>query len=315
MRIDEKIEKLMRHMNSLNDYDSSSDEPADRLKSFDQIYSMTNEHLYRMYKNMDVKNKDVLTVGSSGDQILYAILFGAKNITCFDINPFVKYFYDYKVAAIKAFDYDKFCDIARFNISKQEDTNWQRELLSAAVYKKVSCFLPDDSKYFWDNIFLDTNSVHAVFAEHPAYLPETYYKNKGIYQRLRNLLIKNNYSVRFVVGDITNIFDKIGIEKKYDVILLSNIFDYFDRNNQLRRTRPFYRLVKKYEQILKPNGKIQVDYIYSKGCFGYMILMNEFENMFGKDNISYITSELDDEATIIYKPNNKDPQNDKDLQK
>ncbi|MBO7527878.1 MAG: DUF3419 family protein, partial [Clostridia bacterium] len=138
MRLDEKIEKLMRHMNSLNEF--LPDRSPDYLELFDRFYSMTNEHLYTMFKNLDVKNKDVLTVGSSGDQILYAILFGAKNVTCFDINPFVKPFYDYKVAAIKALDYKSFRSIAHFNISKFENDHWQRDLLSADVYKKISSF-------------------------------------------------------------------------------------------------------------------------------------------------------------------------------
>ena len=301
MRLDEKIEKLMRHMNSLNEF--LPDRSPDYLELFDRFYSMTNEHLYTMFKNLDVKNKDVLTVGSSGDQILYAILFGAKNVTCFDINPFVKPFYDYKVAAIKALDYKSFRSIAHFNISKFENDHWQRDLLSADVYKKISSFLPDDSKFFWDNVFLDNNSVHAVFAEYPDYLPNTYYQDEQIYLKLQRALNKNDYNVNFITSDITTAIDKLGTDKKYDVILLSNIFFYLDKRYGVKS---FYYIIKKYEKLLKPNGKIQIDYLYHKNDLSDRILVEDFKKVFGKNNISLITCSKDDEATLIYSPSNKE---------
>ena len=305
MRIDEKIEKLMRHMNS----QKTSDDSPDVLGGFERVYSMTNEHLYAMFENLDVKNKDILTVGSSGDQILYSILFGAKNITCFDVNPFVKYFYDYKVATIKAFNYTNFSAIAHFNPWRTEHVHWQREMLSAAVYKKISCYLPEDSKFFWDNIFVENNSVHGFFAEYPEYLPDTYFRNKEIYRALRGALKKNDCAVSFVTSDITNFIDKVGTEKKYDLILLSNIYFYFSRERDTsKRVKLFYRIVKNYEQLLKPNGKIQIDYLYHETSEEDVALLKEIKKTFGNNNISSITSKHDTDATIIYSPS-------KDLQK
>ncbi len=307
MRIDEKIEKLMRHMNSLNEF--LPDSSPDYLESFDRVYSATNEHLYTMYKNMGVKNKDVLTVGSSGDQILYAILFGAKNITCFDINPFVKYFYDYKVAAIKALDYKRFRAISHFSVSKHENEHWQRELLSATVYKKISSYLPQDSKFFWDNIFMDNNSVHAIFAEYTDYLPDTYFENEEIYIELRRALKKNDYAVSFVNSDITNYIDKFGTEKKYDIILLSNVFFYVcDSRDVFRKIKSFSCIIKKYEKLLKTNGKMQINYLYHKKDKLGKLLVSEFKKILGENNISLIPSRKDDEATLIYSPVNKDLQ-------
>ena len=51
--------------------------------------------------------KDVLLTGSSADQLIVAQLYGAKSITCFDINPFVQYVYELKMAAIKSLDVDE----------------------------------------------------------------------------------------------------------------------------------------------------------------------------------------------------------------
>lgn len=53
-------------------------------------YLWTNENMY-LYDNEDLKDKKVLTVTSSGDHALNAILNGAKNIDSFDINLYSKY--------------------------------------------------------------------------------------------------------------------------------------------------------------------------------------------------------------------------------
>ena len=50
-------------------------------------YTFTNENLDKIFKIMNVKGKKVLTVGSSGDQALYAIGKGAKKVTIIDANP------------------------------------------------------------------------------------------------------------------------------------------------------------------------------------------------------------------------------------
>ena len=314
MGINEKIETMMRHMNSIVNYISETPPYfyTDRLEGFNQVYPTTNEHLYAMFKSVNVKNKDVLTVGSSGDQILYSILFGAKNITCFDVNPFVKYFFDYKVATIKTYNYEQFREIFHFNIFREENKNWQRDLLSASVYKKISHLLPEDTKFFWDNIFLENNSVRSIFAERPEFLIETYIWDKKIYLKLQKALNANNYSVNFIRSDITKVFDKLGTDKKYDVILLSNIFDYLGHysDTDIIKARKFYRLVKKFEQLLNPNGKIQLDYLYYKDHQNSKTLIAEFKRLFGYNSISSITSNYDEEATVMYSPSKN-----KDLQK
>ena len=55
------------------------------VSPFDYFYLFSNENLNFLFKRINVENKSVLTVGSSGDQALYAFANGAKNIVHFDI--------------------------------------------------------------------------------------------------------------------------------------------------------------------------------------------------------------------------------------
>ena len=57
----------------------------------------------------DLKDKSLLTVGSSGDQVINASLKNCKDITVLDINPFTKYYFNLKKAAILTLKYEEFC--------------------------------------------------------------------------------------------------------------------------------------------------------------------------------------------------------------
>ena len=53
----------------------------------DKVYPFTTEEISGYFKYLNLKDKSVLTVGSSGDQAFNAIYYGARKVTLFDINP------------------------------------------------------------------------------------------------------------------------------------------------------------------------------------------------------------------------------------
>ena len=65
------------------------------------IYRFSNEIL-QDYCEYFVNRNKILSVISSGDQILNAILNGVKDIDAFDISVFPKYFLYLKIGAIKS---------------------------------------------------------------------------------------------------------------------------------------------------------------------------------------------------------------------
>lgn len=56
------------------------------INSFQKIYPFTTENIAGYITQLDIKNKSVLTVGSSSDQVFNCLLLEAKEVTLFDIN-------------------------------------------------------------------------------------------------------------------------------------------------------------------------------------------------------------------------------------
>ena len=73
-----------------------------------RINTFTTENINGYINYFDLKNKSLLTVGSSGNQLLNAYFYGTRDITLFDINPYAKYYAYMKVAAILTLNYDEF---------------------------------------------------------------------------------------------------------------------------------------------------------------------------------------------------------------
>lgn len=112
--------------------------------TLDKAFAISNEKLDELFKSLNLKGKKVLTVGSSGDQALNAILKGCKEITIVDANIFARPFIEYKFAAIRTFDYKTFSDI----FIKHDFFSWR-------VYSKMSHLLSKDTKIFWDALMMD----------------------------------------------------------------------------------------------------------------------------------------------------------------
>jgi hypothetical protein len=69
-------------------------------KEFQQIYPFTNENISGYIDYFDVQNKNIMTVGSSLDQTLNAILYNCQDITVLDINSYTKFYYYLKMSTI-----------------------------------------------------------------------------------------------------------------------------------------------------------------------------------------------------------------------
>ncbi len=274
------------------------------LPFFHNLYSNTNEELYEFFPKLNLKNASVMTVGSSGDQVLYSLMFGAKEVVCVDINPFTKFFYDLKVAGIKHFDFQGFNEYFGYYKSSEQTLN-------AEVYRQISHLLPEDSKYFWDNLFLEVNSIPTLLMwSRPA--KSHYSFNEKQYNVLKEILKKPN-PVKFKCGDIKDISKNLG-GKKYDVILLSNIYDYV-RDWEIEhkkedsvlmsndwfspQQKEFFAVCKRFFQALNPNGFLQVQHSWDKtelACTGSI-----FEEVFDKYKVMEIETSMGGGPIIVQK--------------
>lgn len=82
---------------------------------FDDIYPFTTENINGYLDLFNLNKKSLLTVGSSGDQVINAILNGCIDITLLDKNPYSKYYYYLKVACLLSLNLDEFMNYLRYN--------------------------------------------------------------------------------------------------------------------------------------------------------------------------------------------------------
>lgn len=75
------------------------------ILDFEEIFPFTTENIVGYIDCFDLEDKTLLTVGSSGDQVINAVLKGAREVTLLDINPCAKYYYYLKEAGILELTY------------------------------------------------------------------------------------------------------------------------------------------------------------------------------------------------------------------
>lgn len=220
------------------------------------LFSFSNENLEAIFENRDLTDKKVATVGSSGDQVLYAILNGSKDITLIDANALSQPYVELKMAAIKNLEFEEFLDYFTF-----------ANILSGKYYSKISHDLSEYAKTFWDNILLDLDSdagekgakiflfqlvgKGADFAQNREAL--SFCRDKQIYNQLKEKM--NGCKVTFKVSTLED-FNK-DLDDKYDLILLSNIYDYVN-------SKKFFECTKKLrKKHMARKGEMQLYYNFT----------------------------------------------------
>lgn len=228
---------------------------------YSKIYTMTTENIYEFINHYNLENKDVLTVMGSGDHALNSYLLGAKTVTCFDINPLAQIMYDLKRNIILNYDLNDFLDF--FDIKNYDyisnidkfDKNIIKELknkLNNNTYEFFNYFYTH--RMYFDDIFYHFNYDLNTLSNMNGYL------NEDSYDYLKDIL--NNKDINFIESNIIDLKNKL-LNKKYDLILLSNISDYIYMiypNNSLNN---YYNLIMDLVDNLNNYGIIEVGYLYA----------------------------------------------------
>ena len=135
-----EYEKLLLNMNSNKDKITS----FTPFGNFDPSYLWTNEDM-KLYPKENLKGKNILTITSSGDHALNAILNGGDIIDSFDVNQYSKYVSALKIAMIKKYDYYDFFKRMDW-IENVESLNFNSK---ENIIDRVRKYLSYDEYLFW----------------------------------------------------------------------------------------------------------------------------------------------------------------------
>lgn len=229
------------------------------LTEYSKIYAFTNENINDYIKYFDFNNKNLLTVGSSGDQILNAFFYGTKDITLFDINPYAQYYIYLKIAAILSLDYIEF---QSFFFKRGIQNYYNKDMFSKELFNKIKpnlrmfdyeslLFFDEllshyESSQIRDNLFDDDEYRNSVIKSFNAYL-----KDEDSYNKLKSII--KNINFLYINGDIF----KDDIPGQYDNILLSNLCTTTNIQN-------IKTLLEKLDlNNTKANGNILIGYLWN----------------------------------------------------
>ena len=220
-----------------------------------KVYHCSNERLNAYFKDLNLNNARIATVGSSGDQVLNAIFYGAKDITLIDANIFTKAYFEYKTAMIKNLEYVEFIDI----LGSFYMFNWK-------TYSKISHDLSPRSKMFFDELMLNqddhghdydegyltdslirNNLFHTPCHYYNTEEENLFYNNENDYNKLKNLLLKNDFKLTIINAELKEFPSKL--KGEFDYIFLSNIYDYVDRDLIISVINKLYKKIKVGGQI------------------------------------------------------------------
>ena len=218
-------------------------------------YLRTTENINGYYNKFNFKDKSVLTVIGSSDQIFESILRGAKKVSGFDISENAILLYYLKEAAVKALSYEEYMDF--FFV--------EYKTFSKEKYLKLRPYLNEKVLSYWDSVFTneDINSIVSsmLVSEKLTLYPSMSYAESKLstlsahlkevnFDKLKELI--NSVQIDISLRDVFEI-DKV--EGNYDYIILSNIFEYHDPDK-------YKALMEEYKEKLTDDGILIIGYAY-----------------------------------------------------
>lgn len=210
------------------------------------MYIYATEGVSSYYSILKINNKKILTVCGSGDQVLNAYFFGAKEVVGFDLNKRSEFITRIKIAAVKELSYEEFL--------KFFGENYTGASFDYSLYKKIRRNLDKKTIVFFDSLYKKHNfkGKKSVKSEYFRQREDVrldikkinlYLRNEKNYLKLRHILknIKfkfvgsylwgiNEYKVKGIHFEILRC---ICLDNKCNVCHSSN-FIHVDQNYNLR---------------------------------------------------------------------------------
>lgn len=238
-----------------------------RMGAIAPMYLYGTEMMSRYYRALDLKDKRVLTISGSGDQVINAYFYGAREVLAFDVNHLTCHFLALKISAIERFDYSEFI---RFFGTGHADAS-----LDYGLYQHLD--LPPSSQRFFDDLFEHFSRDGSKLAASPFFYQRefwyqslqkinSYLRTEDDYVRIK--LIMAGKDPPFIESDVKDISNQL--LEPVDLINLSNVPNYLTKFLFSDVPNPamtvYNSLFLKLRDLLLPGGSI-IYYAYSNKIY------------------------------------------------
>ena len=194
-----------------------------------KVYYRSNEDLINTFLDVDFKDKEVLSVLSSGDHVLTSRFLDAKRVDAFDINRLTLYYFYLRLWSIKYRDE---------LYPKVYSNKWMNELLY-----EVKAETPQEKMavFFYKKHLANKTPLDLLF--HDVYSEQ---EGNTLYTKAEEL--KDVASPVIDYGTV-DLYSETNIPRTYDIVLISNILDW-GRNDKEKLIMARNNLLK----LLKDGG-------------------------------------------------------------
>ena len=186
------------------------------------IYNETNEDLYEIFNNYDMFDKDVLTVLASSDQLFSCYAKNAKSVDTFDMEYTTLYYYYLRKWFVL---YKDLICIPHEMFIKSEPKLYS--FISSIVTKSEN---EKNAKAFWMKYL----ELHNHTLGTSLFIINNYKYEKLFASNTDSLKLKLQKDPTFYN---LNISRDIDIDTQYDIIILSNILEYYNSRVRLPKIR------------------------------------------------------------------------------
>lgn len=201
---------------------------------YSPAYTTTNEDWRFAMHELNPAGKTVLTVAASGDQPIAFQVNGARDIDTFDTTYFAKVIMDIKTSALQTID----CNQYKNMLVELRNARSSRDI---SAYDKIKTVCPRETL-----AIIRQMDGCRIFAQGTG-IRDEYLPNENEYNAAKKIV---KTPIHFIWSDLENLYTKL--TKKYDLIYLSNIFEYYHDKNKIAQT------LNNLYPFLNENGEIML---------------------------------------------------------
>lgn len=224
---------------------------------YSKVFFSATENIKGYLDNLDFNRNRALTILSGGDHVFNLIHNGVEKIDAIDINMLTYFVYHLRKAMIKSLSLEEYINYNYFFTS----SIYTNELIE--MIKSLKSYMPPDVYEYYRRMleFCDNNNFFIAILY---YAPRIIFKkinnyltSESEFEKLRNKLDETEVNLYF--GDAREMLSII--KGSYDIILLSNVSDYFGTKVLPLESSEFKSFIGSFEGLLDKNG-VLINYLY-----------------------------------------------------